>query len=78
MKEFLTNYSDIPTAAIKDMMRCLPDLEKMLCSAFHRKVMCLLVCTAVHNPMDHPDLPLGVLLSGQVTVSCVQCPVSLC
>lgn len=49
VKEFLTNSSDVPTVAIKDMMHCLPDLEKMLCSAFHRKVICLLVCTAVRT-----------------------------
>ena len=38
VKELLTNCSDTPISAVKDIMHCLPDLEKMLCSAFHRKV----------------------------------------
>ena len=66
--------SETPSLSLlKEAVTKLPDLEKMLCSAYHKKVcVCVHVCVhmrererdvCVHTPL-HAVFSLGVLLNG--------------
>ena len=76
MKEL--SSSETPSLSLlKEALTKLPDLEKMLCSAYHKKVcvracVCACmhaydgkreVCVCVHTPL-HAVFSLGVLLNG--------------